>query len=160
MYTILGSDQKEYGPVGADQVRLWIIERRLNANALARIEGATDWKPLSSFPEFTSTLGVVTPTFLAQEAVALPTAGNNSMAVLGLISSSFGLLCCCCPAPLFSVLGIVFSCIGLAQINQNPREGGKPLAIAGIVLGGLGLLEFAAVLGLGAFGQLFEKLRR
>ena len=158
MYKILGSDQKEYGPVGGDQVRLWLIERRINANTLARIEGATDWKPLSSFPEFTSTIGIVTPTF-AQEAVVVPTTGNNSMAVLGMISSCFGLLCCC-GGPLFSVLGIVFSCIGLAQINQNPREGGKPLAIAGIILGGLGLLEFAAVLGLGAVGQLFEKLRR
>ena len=30
MYKIIGGDQKEYGPVTADQLRAWITEGRVN----------------------------------------------------------------------------------------------------------------------------------
>ena len=56
MYRIIGSDQREYGPVSADQVREWIVQGRANGATLAQPEGATDWQPLSSLPEFGSAL--------------------------------------------------------------------------------------------------------
>jgi len=56
MYKILGGDQKQYGPVSTDEVRAWIAEGRLNAASLAWTEGAPDWKPLASFPEFADAL--------------------------------------------------------------------------------------------------------
>ncbi len=52
MYKIIGGDQKEYGPISADDVRRWILEGRLNDRTLAWKEGGTEWKPLASFPEF------------------------------------------------------------------------------------------------------------
>ena len=56
MFTILGGDHKEYGPVTAEQLRLWIAEGRANAQTLARMEGTTEWKPLAAFPEFAGSL--------------------------------------------------------------------------------------------------------
>lgn len=56
MYKIIGGDQKQYGPVSTDEVRAWIAEGRLNAQTLGWVEGATDWKPLGSFPEFADAL--------------------------------------------------------------------------------------------------------
>jgi hypothetical protein len=56
MYKIIGADQKEYGPVSADQLRQWVIEGRVNAQTMARAEGQTEWKPLSGFPEFADTI--------------------------------------------------------------------------------------------------------
>jgi len=56
MYKIIGADQKEYGPVPADQVRKWIAERRANALTKARAEGGNDWKSLSDFAEFAESL--------------------------------------------------------------------------------------------------------
>jgi hypothetical protein len=56
MYKIIGGDQKEYGPVSAEEVRRWIAEGRLNGQSLVQAEGNTDWKPLSSYPEFASSL--------------------------------------------------------------------------------------------------------
>src|SRR5258707_352361 len=44
MYRLIGGDQKEYGPVSADEVRLWITQRRLQASSLVQAEGTTDWK--------------------------------------------------------------------------------------------------------------------
>jgi hypothetical protein len=52
MYKIIGADGKEYGPITAEQVRQWVAEGRANANTQARLDGATDWQPLSAFPEF------------------------------------------------------------------------------------------------------------
>jgi len=58
MYKIIGGDQREYGPVSADELRRWIAEGRLNARSLAQAENTTEWKALSSFPEFADALGV------------------------------------------------------------------------------------------------------
>lgn len=57
MYKIIGADQKEYGPVTADQIRQWIAEGRANAQTMVRREGETEWKPLSGYPEFAPSLG-------------------------------------------------------------------------------------------------------
>lgn len=56
MYKIIGADQREYGPVSADEIRQWIAEGRANAATLAQAEGSTDWNPLSSFPDFDEVL--------------------------------------------------------------------------------------------------------
>jgi TM2 domain-containing membrane protein YozV len=55
MYKIIGTDGKQYGPVSVDQLRRWIAEGRANSATLVQTEGSTDWKPLSSFPEFAQT---------------------------------------------------------------------------------------------------------
>src|SRR5215831_9960433 len=55
MYRIIGADDREYGPVTAEQLRQWIAEGRANAQTRVFVEGATEWKPLGSLPEFFST---------------------------------------------------------------------------------------------------------
>jgi hypothetical protein len=52
MYKIIGADQKEYGPVTAEQIRQWVAEGRANGQTLVLPDGATEWKPLSAHPEF------------------------------------------------------------------------------------------------------------
>jgi hypothetical protein len=61
MYKIIGADQKEYGPVAADQLRQWIVEGRVNANTLVQAEGQTGWQPLSTVPELASALPLSAP---------------------------------------------------------------------------------------------------
>jgi len=52
MFTIIGADGKEYGPVAADKVRDWIAGGRANLQTRARRDGETDFKTLGEFPEF------------------------------------------------------------------------------------------------------------
>ena len=52
MYKVIGVDGQEYGPATQEQVRQWILENRVNAQSLARLEGTQEWKPLSALPEF------------------------------------------------------------------------------------------------------------
>ncbi len=56
MYRIIGGDEKEYGPVTAEDLRRWVAEGRLNAQSLVQAEGSSEWKQLSTFPEFADLL--------------------------------------------------------------------------------------------------------
>ncbi len=58
MYKIIGSDQKEYGPVTADVLRQWIAQGRVVGQSMAQSEGGAEWKPLSTFPEFEEALRI------------------------------------------------------------------------------------------------------
>ena len=69
MYSIIGGDQREYGPVTAEEIRQWIADRRANGRTLAKAEGGP-WKPLSTFPEFADALG-------AAPAAAPPPVGGT-----------------------------------------------------------------------------------
>ena len=71
MYYIQGADQKEYGPVSADQLRQWISENRLNRFSPARADGESLWKTLGDFPEFAEVLVGAAPTASEAPASAL-----------------------------------------------------------------------------------------
>jgi len=58
MYKIIGADGKEYGPVSAELLRDWIQQGRVSLQTQARLEGNTDWRPLSGFPEFSTSQGL------------------------------------------------------------------------------------------------------
>jgi uncharacterized membrane protein len=53
MYTIIGGDGKEYGPVAAAQVRSWIADGRANLQTKAKAQGSEEWRTLADFPELT-----------------------------------------------------------------------------------------------------------
>ena len=145
MYKIIGADQKEYGPITADQLRQWISEGRINAHTKVQTEGAGVWKSVSELPEFAAALpasappAAVTPVSIAM-APAAPK--PNPMALWAMITGIISLLCCQIFGPLPIVLGIV----ALSQIKQNPQQTGSGFAIAGIVLGVLSLI--IAVVGI------------
>jgi Domain of unknown function (DUF4190)/GYF domain 2 len=145
MYRIIGADGREYGPISADQLCQWIAENRANGTTRVLVDGSTDWKTLGSLPEFSALFGstprAVTPSspapFLAQAAFGRT---NNGLAITGLVLGILSVLtvvpcCCCCYGMPFNILGLIFSVIGLIQINTNPeRFTGRGIAITGILL--------------------------
>jgi hypothetical protein len=158
MFKIIGADGREYGPVSSEVLRRWIAEGRVNSQTPAQTEGATGWKPLATFPEFAGL--AVPPPVLGTPPVLPATAPqplkNSPMAVAGFVCSLLGLMCC---GPLFSVLGLVFSFIGLGEIKRNPQQfTGGSLAVAGIVLAVLGLALFFLFLVGGFWGSLLPGL--
>jgi len=60
-YLIIGGDGKEYGPVTETDVRLWVIEGRLNAQSLAKAESDAEFRPLAQFPEFSGSFSPQPP---------------------------------------------------------------------------------------------------
>ncbi|MBI4324029.1 MAG: DUF4339 domain-containing protein [Chloroflexi bacterium] len=66
-YKIIGGDQQVYGPVSGEQLREWISQGRANGQTLAQAEGGSEWRPLSSFPEFADVLSTQPPPPRSQE---------------------------------------------------------------------------------------------
>ena len=128
--------------MNAEQLRRWIAENRANAQTRAIAEGATDWKPLALFPEFSFLVQPAPAAFPSVPPAYAPIRRTNSFAItgfiLGLISATGGI---CCFGHLFMLLGLIFSLIGLSQIKSNPDlYEGKGLAIAGVVLSIIGFV--------------------
>lgn len=65
--------------------------------------------------------------------------GKNGKAIAGfcLAILSVG----CCGGCIFSILGFIFSVLGLSDYNRKPEIGGKGLAVAGIVLSVISFLK-------------------
>ena len=66
MFTIIGADGREYGPVSVDQVKGWVAAGRANGQTKAKAEVSADWKPLADYPEFAGMVAAAPP------PVALP----------------------------------------------------------------------------------------
>jgi hypothetical protein len=111
MYKIIGADQKEYGPVSAEEMRRWIAEGRVNGQTLIQAEGQADWRPLSSYPEL---------------AALLPAAGA---APLPNISAASAQSHVSGPATAMLVIGILFALVSAFGIVAN---------LVGWSLGGFG----------------------
>jgi TM2 domain-containing membrane protein YozV len=92
MYTIVGTDGRQYGPVGAADIRRWISENRVNAQTLVQREGALEWKPLYTIPEFASELKSVPPPIVPPPSAIAARASNKIAAgVCGILLGSFGI---------------------------------------------------------------------
>jgi hypothetical protein len=149
MYKIIGADGKIYCPASAEQLRQWLAEGRANAQTQTLVDGAAGWKPLGALPEFAGHFAPPTPPVIRPLTPGTSMTGQlpktNSFAITGLI---FGILSfACCFKLLFGGLGLVFSLVGLSQINRHPElYEGRGLAIAGIVLSSASLLLFGVLL--------------
>ena len=159
MYKIIGADGSDYGPVAAAELRQWISEGRANAKNQEQAEGSLEWRTLGSLSEFAADIGAASlrarPALPAVVMGSGVSATTNSLAMTGFIFSLLGLpgvcccYCCCLTIPC-SILGLIFSCVALSQLSQNPLQGGRGLAIAGLVLSLLGLLSLVAWIFFGA----------
>ena len=116
MYKIIGADQKEYGPVSVDELRRWLVEGRINAQTLIQVEGQTDWRPLSSFPEFATAPQPI------PSGVPLTTApsGNAQALVNG---PGIALMVTGCIYALVALLGVLGNLLGWGMLAFGP--GGK-----------------------------------
>ncbi len=88
-----------------------------------------------------------------------PGAAQDQLAIVSLVLGLFSLFMVFCCGPLSIVLGIsavTFGLVSISRIGKEPmRYTGKPLAIAGIVLGALGALGYVLMFVVfGAFSFL------
>jgi len=158
MYKILGADQREYGPVTADQLRQWITEGRANSQTMVQGPDSTEWKPLSSFVEFAGVMPAAAatapgaPTSYAGMGGAQPTVPNY------LWQSIVVTACCCLP---FGIAAIVFA----AQVNsklaagdvQGAMESSKKAKMWCWIAFGLGLVSNLGFVALSFASQAFER---
>lgn len=103
-YAVIGGDGKEYGPITGEDLRRWVAEGRLNAQSLAKAESDAEFRPLSTFPEFShlfgiaSTPGIAPPLASADggreaalDKIRVPAIGLMISAIISLLMSLYGL---------------------------------------------------------------------
>jgi hypothetical protein len=147
MYKIIGADQKEYGPVNADELRAWIGQGRANGQTLVMVENGP-WKPLSSYPEFADTLRTATasaPPSLSSSPLASPRASIETRTVqvpgiLLIVAGAIGAM-----ANSLNLLGHV-----LGRAFFQTQSSGNPELdnFVQIMSGSLGLLFYSFALAL------------
>jgi hypothetical protein len=167
MYKIIGADQKQYGPVTEAEMRQWIAEGRVNAQTLIQAEGQTDWRPLSTFPEFANTASPL-PASAPLSANPYSTVDAKQLVNgpgIGLLV--IGLLCA-----LASLIGAAGNIVRLAsgsadalpagippefrQIFQNSQKISAPIGLVfnfvGLVLGGVCIFASTKLRKLESYG--------
>ena len=150
MFTILGADGKEYGPVTAAKIHEWINGGRANLQTQARRVGEAEWKPLGNFAEFNpspaAVPGATPPPAFVAPAAAVPQAPTGpvdakayaddlinraaKIDVFGCLSRSFDLW----KANLLPLVGVTFVVFLITGIlGLIPFLG----AVANVVLSGV-----------------------
>lgn len=166
MFTIIGADGKEYGPVTADKIRSWIQGGRANLQTKARRDGEPEWKTLGDFAEFGSP-AAGTPPPPALTATAAPGGAADAVpAAAGPVNPkayAADLISRAAPLDVFDCLGRSFE---LWKANLLPLVGVTfvvmlVMMVLGIipVLGSLINLVFAGVFYGGLYYYYLGKLR-
>jgi len=139
VYTIIGGDGKEYGPMDSDDVLQWIREGRVNSQTMLKREGETNWRPVPTYTEFASAME---GTSLSQddspprlpEAQPISDDGltsiipyNNKEALWGYYMSILGLLIMCIPIVglIYGIVVLRFGLAGLKNAQAKPEIKGK-----------------------------------
>ena len=141
MFKLLGADQKEYGPVSADQICQWIAQGRANGQTRAQADGSTDWKPLADYPEFADALQAAAspggqPSSAPGSPPPLPPK-TSGLAITSLVLGCLGLVTC----GITSLVGLILGIIALVRINKSRGQlGGQGMALAGTIVSGAFLL--------------------
>ncbi len=116
MYTIIGGDGREYGPVTAEQVRSWIAAGRANLDTKIKDAGGDTWRTVADFPEITGTA----PSGGGAAPAAAPSGmGARPIDIIGCYERSWNLLKAnFWPLVGVSVLvGLLYACLGYSQYS-------------------------------------------
>ena len=148
MYKIIGADQKEYGPITAEQLRQWLAEGRVNANTQVLPEGATEWKRLGDLSEFA---GTPAP---APIQPAIPAAGGDAAERVN--GPAIGLIVVAVLGALLQIFSVIKNLVMGSAIPANaqvPAWLSMLTGPLGVVLGVIGILVSGVIL----FGALKMK---
>ena len=142
MYKIRGGDGKEYGPVSSDTLRDWVNQGRASGQTFVLADGTSEWKTLSTCPEFAALFAAPAPgmTNAASDAPIGPPK-TSGMAIGSLVLGISAFLCGVTAIP-----GLILGIIALNKIKESAgRLGGRGLALGGTITSAIALLLFPIV---------------
>jgi uncharacterized RDD family membrane protein YckC len=174
MFTIIGGDGQEYGPVTAEQVRAWIAAGRANLETKARAVGTMEWRRLGDYVEFGATPPSDLPPPLAPAAppapgaaspaapgaVGLPLAGRGVRTGAALLNALLYFLSMI-PGSIYAGLRILKEHPELARgtmLRPDQIDVSSITAAFGLVYAGLGLVILLQCVFIAIYGQNIGKL--
>ncbi len=171
MYTIIGGDKKEYGPISSSDVRQWIAEGRLSEQSLMKAESDSEFRPLGKFPEFADAFTPKPPVSDTPPPLAGVTGSNTvtereyDLDIFGsfsrgweLVKNNMGLLFV--GALIYWVIQFIMGALGSIPLI-GPLFSLANFIISGPLMGGLLYLFLCAIRGESAeIGDVFSGFRR
>lgn len=137
-----GSSAGQHGPVDENELRAMIASGGVGPQTLVWREGMSDWMPLQNVPDFG----------IQQPAPYLPSYGgppgyypgapvpNSGLAIASMVCGIAGYLTCYFVG-ILGIPAVICGHMALNRINSSPVPvAGRGMAIAGLILGYLGIL--------------------
>jgi hypothetical protein len=146
MYKIIGADQKEYGPVTAEQLRQWLAEGRVSAQTQVQAEGATEWTALGTLPEFAAASAGTMPAMPSMAAASPAPSGAAAALVNG---PAIGLIVVAVLGALLQIVSIIKNLVmgsGIPANAQVPAWLSMLSGPVGVALGIIGILVSVVIL--------------
>lgn len=137
-----GSSAGQHGPVVEDEVRAMIASGGIGPQTLVWREGMPAWQPVYSVPEFNGQVGIYTPPVHVGAPGYYPGAPvrNSGLAIASMVCGIAGYLTCYFVGFL-GIPAVICGHMALSQINTSHEPvAGRGMAIAGLILGYLGIL--------------------
>jgi GYF domain 2 len=129
MYTIIGGDGKQYGPISESDLRKWITEGRLNAQSLAKAESDAEFRTLATFPELAELFGIAPPASGVAPVLGSGDDGAREAAARRIKVPAIGLIVVAILGMLLDILDLFLPSTklmqsflaGMQQQNDNPQ---------------------------------------
>ena len=158
MYKIIGSDQKEYGPVTAEQLREWFTEGRVNGQTSVWSEASGGWNPLTFYAEFADLLVSKPP--MASEP---PPWGTQTGLPPDIFTRDYDLDIGRCVGDAWALLknnfGMVFGGIAIFFLIQLGLSGLAQIPFVGLVFSLANIILTGPLMG-GVYYFLLKHIRR
>ncbi|MDA7887845.1 GYF domain-containing protein [Akkermansiaceae bacterium] len=172
-----GKEGQQYGPIDETALRAKIATGEIGKNDLIWSEGMVEWTPLNQISEFSaspSETAAVAPAEQYQSSnpsspyappVANPVAPviggvqlappTSGLAIASMVCGILSIFFCFCGGMLLGIPAVICGHMAMKQTGSDvdggpPRMGGRGMAIAGLVMGYIGI----AILILGIIGNL------
>jgi hypothetical protein len=153
MYKIIGADQKEYGPVTAEQMRQWIVEGRINGQTPVQATGDTAWKPLAMFAEFSAILPSGPPALPSFAGAVVSGVDGHAAALSKVSAPAICLMVAGSLTVAFWLLSIIGGVLGLDEQYARASRANQPPEVQRIMEKIRGpLTTVIRVIGLGIGG--------
>ena len=146
MYKIIGADQKEYGPVTAEQLRQWLAEGRVSAQTQVQAEGATGWTALGTLPEFAAASAGTMP---VMPGIAAASPAPSAAAAALVNGPAIGLIVVAVLGALLQIVSIIKNLVVGSAISGNVQLPAFVKMLSGpvgVVLGIIGILVSVVIL--------------
>ena len=137
-----GSSAGQHGPVDENELRAMIASGGVGPQTLVWREGMSDWVPLQGVPEF----GLSQPVPYQAPYGGAPgyypgnPVQNSGLAIASMVCGIAGYLTCYFVG-ILGIPAVICGHMALSRINSSPVPlAGRGMAIAGLILGYLGIL--------------------
>lgn len=137
-----GSSAGQHGPVDENELRAMIASGGVVPQTLVWREGMTDWVPLQNVPEFGLSQAVShqAPYGGAQGYFPGAQVQTSGLAIASMVCGIASVVFCCFGG-ILGIPAVICGHMAMSQISNSPVPvAGRGMAIAGLILGYLGIL--------------------